>query len=56
MDNARKEGWSYRSGEKGINRVRAYEKGDNPFLNSTSEGPTLSRYANGFVSGRVTAR
>ncbi len=32
MDNARKEGWSYRSGEKGTNRVRAYEKGGQSFL------------------------
>lgn len=32
MDNAKKEGWSYRSGEKGTNRVRAYEKGGQAFL------------------------
>lgn len=32
MDNATKEGWSYRSGEKGTNRVRAYEKGGQAFL------------------------
>ena len=32
MDNATKDGWSYRSGEKGTNRVRAYEKGGQPFL------------------------
>ena len=32
MDNATKEGWSYRSGEKGTNRVRAYEKGGQSFL------------------------
>jgi integrase len=32
MGNATKEGWSYRSGEKGTNRVRAYEKGGQSFL------------------------
>ena len=32
MDNATKDGWSYRSGEKGTNRVRAYEKGGQSFL------------------------
>ncbi len=31
MDNAM-DGWSYRSGEKGTNRVRAYEKGGQSFL------------------------
>jgi integrase len=32
MGNATKEGWSYRSGEKGTNRVRAYEKDGQSFL------------------------
>ncbi len=39
MDNARKDGWSYRSGEKGTNRVRAYEKGAQSFLEFYERGP-----------------
>ena len=32
MANAKQEGWSYSTGERGCNRVRAYEKGGSAFL------------------------
>jgi hypothetical protein len=32
MAHAREAGWSYSTGERGVNKVRAYEKGESAFL------------------------
>jgi len=56
MANAKNAGWSYRTGEKGVNRVRAYEKGGRIFLEVYERGdiaPTRKRVSLGHADRDV---
>lgn len=56
MANAKQEGWSYSTGERGCNRVRAYEKGGSALLEFYERpSPSADAVRKGFLSDGVIA-
>ena len=56
MANAKRKGWSYSTGERGVNEVRAYEKGGIAFLEfHRRPTPSVKAVRKGFLLVSVSA-